>query len=256
MSKTLTYASIRAEAERPLEDRRKLVIGRDGKVVPRKHHLGTAEVDQLQAALRDGDKFPNPHNRGNYFYIVEALKQLGLDSRHSFARVKDRVRELMSDKDTRQDDGKGNVTTAWQRFIHKEARNDETGRDIDGRLLQNIEVLQRIGGMNPYGLKIMEVGTKVLKSKGAVIDLTKTGEELYVALNTDSATPINERKRVRKTVNTGTPAKATKAKKAKSKASKPKTSKPKAKKATPAPTVAADAPATTDASAEPALATA
>jgi hypothetical protein len=241
MSKTakpLTYSQIRAEAEKPLDERKNLPIGRNGaKVAPRKFHLNRAEIDQLSAALRDGDKMPNPHNKGAYFYSIETLKALGLDRRHSLPVFTAKMRELMSDKSTVQDvDGK--PQTAWQRFINKESRNEETGLDKDGRIIQNLEVLQRVNvnRTTPYGLKLLQVGQKVLKSKGCVIDITLGGEggkEIMVALNTDSDTPVNERKRPRKTVAAG-PAKAAKPRKA----SKPR--KPKAAKAPKAETPAAE----------------
>jgi hypothetical protein len=234
------YADVRTEVERPLDERRKMLKGRDGdRVIPRKFHLTTAELDQLAAEHRDGNKLPNPHNKGTYFYIIEALKKLGLVRRHSIAEVKATMRELMEDKSTIQTDGKGNKTNAWQRFNRKEARNAETGRDADGRILQNVEVLQRVNmnTVTPYGYKLLQIGQKILKTSGCVIDLTLCGEdnkEIFLALNTDSATPINQRKRARKTavVAAKPKAKPKKASKPKAKA-KSKTRKASPKKATP-----------------------
>lgn len=240
------YLAVMDEAEKPLADRRKMVKGREGKVIPRKFHLSEAEIDQLAAAHRDGDKLPNPHNKGAYYYLIEALKSLGLRQKHSIAELTAKVRELMSDKATIQEDAKGNKSNAWQRFNRKTPRNDETGLDVHGRIRQNLEVLQRVNmsSLTPYGLKLLQVGTKVLKSNGVVIDILRGGEEdkeVFVRLNTDAATPTNEFRRARQPSETK-PAKKSKPKA--KKASKPKVRKAKAV-ATPAaePATATAAPA-------------
>jgi hypothetical protein len=62
------------------------------------------------------------------------------------------------------------------------------GKDADARFLQNIGTLQRTAD---YGRRLLEVGQKVMGTKGAVIDLSRDEEgELLVALNTDSDKPL------------------------------------------------------------------
>lgn len=198
-SKFGSYTAVKDICDRPIAKRRELAIGRGGtKRKPRKFHNSVAEIDQLRAEYKEtgGDNvklLPNPYNRGSYHYIVEALKRLGPDERFRFATVAKKVKDLMSDPETTKD-GK----TAWQRFDGKDSRNEETGRDADGRLMQNVNVLQRVNpntSFSPYGLKLLEVGTRVLKTKGVVIDVLKgNGGEVMLRLNTDSAKPINEMK--------------------------------------------------------------
>jgi hypothetical protein len=229
------YRNLMTITDRPLADRKLVAIGRGGaKVAPRKFHLSTGEVDQLRAEKRDGAKMPNPHNRGSYFYIIEALAALGLDRKHKWSALVGKVRELMSDPETRREiDGK--KVTDWQRFIHKDpaTKNEENARDAEGRILQNCEVLQRVNldSNTPYGLKLLQVGQKVLKTKGCVIDLFKSNDgEISVMLNTNSATPVNELKRRRtgdaskatKTASKPSKGKATKVKATAKKASKPR----------------------------------
>jgi hypothetical protein len=199
----LGYADVMDIAERPGDKRRLMPIGRGGaKVAPRKFHLNDDEVAELRQAHKDGDPLPNPQNRGSYFYIIEAGKKLGLNRKHSLKTVISTIRELMSDKETRQDDGKGNTTTAWQRFRDKSpaTSNEENALDVEDRIVQNMEVLQRtsLTSTTPYGLKLLQVGQKVLKTHGCVIDLLKgDGKEIFFRLNTDAAAPTNELKRPR-----------------------------------------------------------
>jgi hypothetical protein len=187
------YDEVRAQADKPIRSRRAMKIGRAGALVkPRKFHLNTAQIDQLRAEYKETGSIPNPFNKGAYHYTVAALIALGVDSKHKLATVQDKVKELMSDPETKQD-GK----TAWQRFRDKDARgSEETSLDWQGRFEQNIRVLQRFGGVTPYGLKLNEVGQKVCRFKGLVIDLLKSanGAEVYVSLNTKANRPTNELK--------------------------------------------------------------
>jgi hypothetical protein len=202
----LGYADVMDIAERPGDKRRLMPIGRGGnKVAPRKFHLNDLEVSDLRQQHKDGDPLPNPQNRGSYYYIIEAGKKLGVNRKHPLKLVIATIRELMNDKETRKDDGKGNVTTAWQRFRDKGPATDnaDNALDVEDRIIQNMEVLQRtsLTSTTPYGLKLLQVGQKVLKTKGCVIDLLKgaTDKEILFRLNTDAAAPTNELKRQRGT---------------------------------------------------------
>lgn len=212
--------------------------------IAEKYNLSVADGDQIRAALRDGaphfstnpEHRTSPHNSGNYGRSIQALFELGENKPHAFKEFKAKLREISSMPHTKQPvlDGKGEptgeYTTAWQRFIHKgvsaRATDEENAKDQDGKIIQNLEVLQR----RDYGKKLLDYGRRILKSKGAVIEITLGGEdnkELFVALNTDSATPINQRRTRTKPVAKKVKAKA-KTVKAKAKSSKPKATKVKA----------------------------
>lgn len=146
------------------------------------------EVEQRSSAKRI--HVPNPHNKGFYHFLVEALKSLGVNRRHSAAVVIGRFRELTNTSATRDESGK----TLWQRW----AKGDEGTDHWRTRFARNAEVLQRVprpGVVNntPYGLRLLEVGTKVLGTKGVVVDIVKDrdGGRAY-RLNTDSSLPVNE----------------------------------------------------------------
>lgn len=194
-SRFQNYTDLLSHVEKPLAKRRELAIGRGGSLVkPRKFHLSDAEVTDLRASFKETKRFPNPHNRGFYFYLIEALVDLGINEAHSQSKVLGRVEKLMSSEDTIEGEGK-EATTAWDRFINKDPRNAETGKDYEARFDQNVTVLQRLSGLTPYGLKLLEVGTKVLGTAGAVIDVLvgeRGGKSLR--LNTRSDRPINEGK--------------------------------------------------------------
>ena len=241
------YLDVMAQASKPLESRREMKIGRGGTLVkPRKFHLSDEEIADLRKLHEDGDKMPNPQNRGSYWYIIEAIKSLGLNRKHPLKELIVKVRDLMNDKETKDEDGK----TAWARFRDKEAATDNADNALkaEDRIYQNITVLQRVNvetTTTPYGLKLLQVGQKVLKTAGCVIDVLKgaTDKEILVRLNTDSAVPTNEMKRQRGTGDEK-PAKV-------ARAAKPKTVKsdhPASDKVTPAAAPASDAPSAVAAS--------
>jgi len=210
------------------------------------YNLSVAKGDQIRAALRDGaphfstnpEHRTSPHNSGNYGRSIQALYELGANKPHAYKDFKAKLREIASAPHTKQpvlnDKGEptGETLTAWQDFIRKgvsaRATDEENAKDQDGKIIQNLEVLQR----RDYGKKLLDYGRRILKSRGAVIEITLGGEdnkELFVALNTDSATPINQRRTRTKPVAKKVKAKAKTAKaKAKAKSSKPKATKVKA----------------------------
>lgn len=184
----LSYFDMLAEAEKPIAERQNLPIGRGGaKSVLRRFHLLDNEIADFRKLHAEGDRFPNPHNRGCYFYIWEALKNLGLNGWHQYKEVRKELKRLMSAAETK--DGEG--ATAWDRFANKPSRS-EKGRDVDGRILQNVEVMQRITGKNPYGIKVNQIAQEVVKDssgnylKGACIDIRRDGEKtpVLIRLNT------------------------------------------------------------------------
>jgi hypothetical protein len=192
-SKYQSYSEILPITSLPIASRRVLAIGRGGnKIKPRKHHLNTAQIDQLKAEFRDSGKIPSPFNKGAYHFTLMALIALGVNRKHPIAEAMAKFKELGSDKDTKNAAGQ----TFYQYFRDKDAKgSEETSLDWQDRFEQNIRVLQRFGGMNPYGYKLNQVGTQVCRYKGLVIDLLKGKDgEVFVRLNTEANRPVNELK--------------------------------------------------------------
>ena len=163
-----------------------------GKLIPRNFHLTDDEILVLRERQKQGDMLPNPHTKGFFHCAIEALKLLGMNRRHPFGVFKSTVQELMSRDETKWADG----TTGWQRFCNpaKPAKERQPRIPIDQQLLKNIEVLQRVNTQKiiaPYGLKLLQVGQKVLGTKGCVINIFVENGELFIELNTDSDIPLN-----------------------------------------------------------------
>lgn len=195
-----SYADILKVVSAPVDERAKLAIGRKGaKVTPRRFHIEDAKLEALRKERAENPKvIPNPHNVGAYWLFVEALKALGADKPHAFKSVKAEMKKIGSAPELKDDADK----TLWTRFADKEGKGetDETCKSLDQRIHQNAEVLQRLGGFTPYGLRLLQCGQLVLKSKGMVIDILKgkDGKEVSYRLNTNSNTPTNELRRARK----------------------------------------------------------
>ena len=197
-----TFKQLMSVANKPISERPLLPIGRNGaETIVRRHFLKPKKVRALKEVYLNGDPendgagkgvIPNPHNSGSYRYFVQALIDLGPDKMHLFPDVKAKMRELMGGV------GEGATTSLWNRFMKKESRNEETGKDVNGRIQQNAKVLQRVGGTaaNQYGYKLFQVGKEILGTAGMVIDILKVakdgGHVIGYRLNTDSATPFNE----------------------------------------------------------------
>jgi Recombination endonuclease VII len=182
---SLTYNDLRQICDAPIARRRKVPYGRHGELaVPRKFHLSDRDIADLRKAHANGNPLPNPHNKGFYFFFIETLKILGPNRSHQEAVVKAKFREITEQANTKDEKG----VTFWRRWKEKQGE-----QDWNQRFLQNAEVLQRLGGKTPYGLRIKELGTRVLRTKGVVIDILqdRDGGRMY-RLNTDSATPVNE----------------------------------------------------------------
>lgn len=140
----------------------------------RSYGLSAEEIKQLAEEYRATKTFPNPHRMGAYKFAIDGLVALGVNKQHRIAKVHQAFRRAAGEE--------------WYKaWASKEPRNKETGKDVDGRLLQNLQVLQRT---KDYGRRLLDTGRRVLRSKGAVIDLTRDSNgEIMVVLNTKSGTP-------------------------------------------------------------------
>jgi len=182
-----TYYAHAKEADAPAKQRPESVDGRNGgKKKLRRHHLTRAQMDSLLEAMKQKERWLCPFNPPKaYWGLVEALYQLGPNKRHLFGEVYAKMREIMSEDEYKDAAGR----TAWEKFEGKSNRSCTTGKDAFDRIMQNIRVLQRLGGANPYGLKLAQVG--------ACINVYGTKSKPYVELRIgirsgDDVSPVNE----------------------------------------------------------------
>lgn len=170
---------------------------RDEDRAARGFSLSDRDVARLKAEVQEHGSgkrthVPNPHNKGVYHFIIETLKALGINRTHPAAIVTAKFRELTNTPESR--DAKG--ATFWKRWT----KGDESASPWKERFAQNVEVLQRVpragattANNTPYGRRLLEVGTKVLGTRGVVIDILRDRDGLRkYRLNTDSDSPINQ----------------------------------------------------------------
>jgi hypothetical protein len=195
-TKVLKDSDVRAESFKPLSERREIIAGRviDGKVQmrkPRKYALKPQEIKDLRKNA-DG-KFPNPFRQGGVYHgAVQSLINLGLDKAHKFSDVKAEMKSVMG-KFERQG------TDAWSLFANREPKKDaKNPKDLNGRIMQTITVLQRLGGNHKYGQKLQQLKSCIDVLAG------KDDQPLYM-LNTsfkrpDAVRPTNDLKNKRRKV--------------------------------------------------------
>jgi hypothetical protein len=141
---------------------------------PRSFDLSHAEAKALAERHAKDKAFPNPYRSGAYRFAIDALVSLGVNKRHGLPKAHEAFKRAAG----------ADWYAAWAK---KERRNDKTGKDADGRFLQNLRVLQRT---KDYGRKLLQAGRRILKTKGCVIDLTRDGKGgILVCLNTRSEKP-------------------------------------------------------------------
>lgn len=156
------------------------------------HILSEEEIERLKEEYAKTGIMPNPHNKGFYHYLIETMKALGTNNLFSLSQVRKKFKEITSSEKTVNHTGK----TFWIRFLEKAPKNKYTAMSWDQKFDQNVEVLQRLGGNTPYGQKLLQLGTKVLNTRGCTIDIYKTelGEKM-IMLNTNNDYPINKFKK-------------------------------------------------------------
>lgn len=148
----------------------------------RNYDLRDRIVERMKLDYSTYGGVPNPQRLGCYYFIIESLKALGTNEQHSLHTLRAKVEELMGPE-------------RWSTFCKKRRRRlsnmhvCDTPPDVDAKLHCNCRVLQRT---KDYGKKLLQVGHKVLASRGCVIDIiwNRDEERYYYRLNTDSETPL------------------------------------------------------------------
>ncbi|MAG24745.1 hypothetical protein CMI47_04110 [Candidatus Pacearchaeota archaeon] len=174
------YANFKKEAEKPLRMRNSTVIGRDGDVTPRRHHLKYDSLCSHSKALND-KVFCIPYRKGIRSAFIATLFNLGVCQSHELKKVIKGIKELASSSLFVNNKGK----TALQVLF---ARSGEmTNEELGDKILSEACELQRLTGMHPYGLKLAQLGF--------YLDVTRRDEKVFIKLNggiKGEILPVNE----------------------------------------------------------------
>jgi hypothetical protein len=151
------------------------------KTPDRSYGLSAAEVRAMKIEYAESKRFPDPYKQGAYTYALRGLLALGANEFYPLPKVHEAFKRAAGEE--------------WYKgWINKAARTDN-GKDAHGRFLQNLRVLQRT---RSFGKRLLEVGRRVLGSKGAVIDMTRDEDgNLLVKLNLDSSKPQKAGRRLK-----------------------------------------------------------
>lgn len=148
----VAYMRHAKEAILPILERPATVSRRDGNMTRvRRHHMSLEDQLYYREEAKKAGRFVAPFRKGSYFGVVESLSLLGENKIHKFSDFWTKYIEVMNEAA-----GKGGKTQ-WEAFIDKPLRNQISGKNAIDRVNQNIRVLQRLGGMNPYGLKLAQL---------------------------------------------------------------------------------------------------
>lgn len=154
-----TYYDFIEQAAKPILEREPLVDARGGTLKAiRRHHLDEVSQKKILDQMEAEGKFVSPYKQfGGYWGAIQSLAVLGSDKFHPVSEVIKSYQAVMSDEASKDVIGR----TAWERFKDKNPRSKKNGMDWLNRILQNMNVLQRLGGDDPYGLKLAQVGACV-----------------------------------------------------------------------------------------------
>jgi hypothetical protein len=87
---------------------------------------------------------------GSYHGVVATLQKLGMGKMHPASALVKAYPAVVG-------------TEAWKAFKAKDPRNDETGKNAEGRIIQNAIVVNR----PDYGMPLRAVGLEVRKDRNA-----------------------------------------------------------------------------------------
>ena len=177
------YEEIISEASKSSKNRNKVKNSRGNKVTPRKYHISDEDLVELRKEQEETGKFPNPYVRkGVSRSLIQALINLGENKSHRFIDVKNEMKNIMSNEHNK--DGEN----LWDLFYNKKSNNksDLSLWDANTRIEKTAAMLQRLGGLHPYGYK--------LKQLCACIDLLPSTDPLLenkynIRLNTRFSIP-------------------------------------------------------------------
>ena len=192
MAKIENYSNVKDEATKPDKMRRSLITSNRGNTrKPRRYHMDDAKAKKMMTEFKKTGAFQNPYRKGGlYFAFVQSLADLGLNEEHDFKTVKHQMKLAMSTQVNKKNQN------LWDVFSKRQPRNALSGRDVNGRIIENAQILQRLTGFHPFGEK--------LKQLHACVDILKDSAGLpKFRLNTNfsqynKVEPINEIRRQKK----------------------------------------------------------
>jgi len=157
MAKINDYSNVKEEAAKPDKMRRSLIVSNRGNTrKPRRYHMDDAKAKKLRGVFKKTGVFQNPYRKGGlYFAFVQSLANLGLDEIHDFRTVKHEMKSVMSTQVNKKNQN------LWDVFSKRKPRNALSGRDINGRIIENAMILQRLTGFHPFGEKLRQIHTCV-----------------------------------------------------------------------------------------------
>lgn len=168
----------------------------DSSLLSRRMHLYDDEIKRYHDLMRKAERFVSPYRKPNcYWAIVESLSILGENEPHIFHEVLKEIKRNLSCPTTKDRTGQ----TSWDKFTNKQPQSVVAAFDVQSKIYQNIYVLQRLGGITPYGLKLVQLH--------ACVDILIKDGEKYICLRTripygEIVKPINQtRKNKRRTTN-------------------------------------------------------
>jgi hypothetical protein len=192
---TQDYEHVKIEAEKPVAERQCFTDTHGQPHEIRNYHLSDKRLAEYWVKTQAIGAFVNPFLRGGpYKGQVQVLIDLGTNQWHSMAQVIHMAPKIMG---TMRSKRHGNI---WKAFVNRptpDRSKNPNGKDLDGRLLQNFEVLQRLTGLHQYGYKLKQVcacvdvkfvprGEDVNIYDGPVKDIKGT---YYFRLNTTPNSP-------------------------------------------------------------------
>jgi hypothetical protein len=148
------YERVKEEAAKPAKERKEIILTSVwNKRKPRHYDIPEKKLQVLKDQYQKTGILPNPMQRKGAFYgFVQALIELGTDHVHEYRIVKKKMEEVMTRthvKHSRQ--------SCWESFLKRKSRNRLCGRDVDGRIMGNAILLQRLRGVHVYGYKLAQL---------------------------------------------------------------------------------------------------
>lgn len=161
------------EASKKITSRKDTILKKDGTMTKvRRHHMSPEDQLKFTEMAKEEGRFVSPYRRGGgYWGIVETLSILGENKDHAFGTFWDQFIKVMSCDELPKKNGQN----PWQLFSER-PRRAASGKSVIEKIYQNIRVLQRLGGTNPYGMKIAQLN--------ACLDVLGTTENTRIRLRT------------------------------------------------------------------------